>query len=168
MFAPSSCFKCDTDITKERVNAGDCISVTQIVLCAFINMHYTYWFDIFNSAFKSLKNLLSISSALRVCKCLCAEAVRRGNQNIFNKSNRHCSVSTNWCTGLPTNHISFWLSVRSDLPNRKWGTLSIAPFPPADEETANSGDKIHIGKLIRCDKSSEAIPMTEITFRSIP
>ena len=61
---------------QQRGQTGDCISVQQIVLCAFVYKHHTYWFDIFNSALKSLENILSLSCALGVRKCLCAEAVR--------------------------------------------------------------------------------------------
>lgn len=55
-------------------------------------MPYTYGFNIFNSALKSLENILSLSSALRVCKCLCAEAVRRENQKLLNRFNGCYSV----------------------------------------------------------------------------
>lgn len=52
-------------------------------------------------------------------------------------------------TPLPTNHISSSLSVRSGLPSRKLRTQSIAPFPPANEETAASYVKIPARNLIR-------------------
>lgn len=37
---------------------------------------------------------------------------------------------SNRCINELTNHRSSSPSVQSDLPSKKWGTLSIAPFPP--------------------------------------
>lgn len=69
-----------------------------------------------------------------------------GEFKLFNSFNRHSSVQIynekkkcNWRTSLPTSHRSSWLSVRSDLPSRKWETLSIAPFHPANEERNSEG-----------------------------
>lgn len=92
------------NFTPTGSKTADLLKIIYIPPNIFVLLYETYWFDVFNSALKTLENLLSLSRALWVSECLRVEAGRTGNQKVVMASEAKLSTSVFMRrTGYPNN-----------------------------------------------------------------
>lgn len=116
---------------------------------------WTYWFDVFNSALKSLENLLSLCSTFRVCKCLGAEAVSRGIQIIQQLQQTQQCANLQWKEKMQTEEqvyppvtdlLDFLSDLISPVGNEKHCPLHHFTLQ-TKKETVKECDEIPISSL---------------------